>query len=502
MPATAEYFDVLIVGAGLSGIGAACRLAMKCPGKSLAILEARAASGGTWDLFRYPGVRSDSDMYTLGYAFRPWRKEQAIAGGKAILDYIRNTAAAAGIDGKIRYGCRVVEASWSCERGQWTVTVIHDGAKIQFTCAFLWWCSGYYSYERGYLPAFKDSDRFKGRFVHPQFWPETLDYEGQRVVVIGSGATAVTLIPAMAGKTRHITMLQRSPTYMFSMPAVAPLAKTLKRYLPASIAYRAVRWHKILFQSFTYWLITKTPHKSKKKLIKLVREKLPGEYDVDTHFTPNYPPWEQRLCLVPDDDLFDAISAGRASVVTDEIEAFVENGVRLKSGKMLEADIIVTATGLALQLLGGARLVVDGEPVDLGKQLTYKGVMVSGLPNMASTFGYLNASWTLRADLVSEYVCRLINFMDRKGAGVATPVLREKPQKTDIFADFSSGYIARAADILPKQGPRAPWRQPQNYLLEIWRLRFAPVGDEALHFTSAASGDQRRQHDENVVAPA
>lgn len=502
MAGTPEHFDVLIVGAGLSGIGAAVRLKQRCPDKSFAMLEGRAASGGTWDLFRYPGVRSDSDMYTLGYAFRPWRDAKAIAGGPSILDYLRRTAADYGVDEKIRFRCKVTDAAWSSETARWTVTAMHDGAPVQFTCGFLWMCSGYYRYEKGYTPQFKGKEHFEGRVVHPQQWPEDLDYAGKRVVVIGSGATAVTLIPAMADKARHITMLQRSPTFMFSMPAESPLALRLQRFLPRAAAYRLMRWQRILFQQITFALARIYKNKTKKKLIKLARERLPEEYDVDTHFTPSYFPWEQRLCLVPDDDLFDAIRSGRASVVTGEIDGFVENGVRLTSGETLEADIIVTATGLAFELFGGATLNVDGRPVETGETLTYKGVMLSGVPNMAMVFGYLNASWTLRSDLISDYVCRLINYMDRKGYAAATPVPPEGAVREPVLADFSSGYIRRAADILPKQGRRAPWRQPQNYLLEIWRLRFAPSAGKALRFSRAPAFNQSEEAERSLSVAA
>ncbi len=497
-----EHFDVLIVGAGLSGIGAAVHLQKRCPGKRYAILEGRAASGGTWDLFRYPGVRSDSDMYTLGYAFRPWRDKKAIADGPSILNYLRGVATDYGVDKKIRYRHLVTEASWSSQTARWTVTALHDGAPVLRTCNFLWMCSGYYCYDAGYTPDFADTDRYKGRIVHPQHWPEDLDYADKRVVVIGSGATAVTLIPAMADKTQHITMLQRSPTYMFSMPAESRIAKRLQRLLPTDLAYRLVRWERILFQLFSFAITRLMKKNSKQKLIRLMREQLPPDYDVETHFTPTYFPWEQRLCLTPDEDLFAAIRTGRASVVTDHIERFTEDGVRLTSGEELKADIIVTATGLAVEPLGGAALTVDGRRFEPGKAITYKGVMMSGAPNMASIFGYLNASWTLRSDLISEYVCRLLNYMDRRGYQSVTPVAPENIATSNIFEAFSSGYIVRVADKLPKQGPRAPWRQPQNYLLEIYRLRFAPVADRALAFDAAPSSAEPSGAEKPLTARA
>lgn len=485
MASPPEHFDVLIVGAGLSGIGAAVHLRRRCRGKSFAILEGRTASGGTWDLFRYPGVRSDSDMYTLGYAFQPWREAKAIADGPSILTYLRRTAAEYGVDAKIRYNCKVTDAAWSSEAARWTVTAMRDGAPVHFTCNFLWMCAGYYRYEEGHSPRFEGAERFRGRIVHPQKWPDGLDFADKRVVVIGSGATAVTLIPAMAAKTRHITMLQRSPTFMFPMPSESSLAIGLQRFLPRALAYRLMRWQRILFQQTVFLTSRLYRHKMKKKLIKLARERLPEGYDVDAHFTPTYFPWEQRLCLVPDDDLFAAIREGRASVATGEIDRFAEEGVRLKSGETIPADIIITATGLSLQLLGGATLTVDGRPIETGKTLTYKGLMMSGVPNMAWIFGYLNASWTLRSDLVSDYVCRLVNYMDRKGYAAATPIAPDSAVRRHALDEFSSGYIMRAADMLPKQGERAPWRQPQNYFLEVWRLRHAPVADRALRFDRA-----------------
>ena len=496
-----EHFDVLIIGAGLSGIGAAYHLQERCPDKTYAILEGRAQSGGTWDLFRYPGIRSDSDMYTLGYRFRPWRKAETIAGGPSILEYLRDTAAEYGIDKKIRYEHWITDVSWSSETATWTVTVMLDGAPQRYTCNFLWMCAGYYRYSAGYTPEFKGVERFKGRIIHPQLWPDDVNYEGKRVVVIGSGATAVTLIPSMADKTAHITMLQRSPTYMYAMSAESSLAKFLNFFLPRKFASALMRWQRIILQRYVFWLARTLPGRLKNKLIDMAREKLPEGYDVEKHFTPRYNPWEQRLCLVPDDDLFEAISSGRASVVTDEIETFTENGVALKSGDELEADIIITATGLVVESAGGANVVVDGQNVKVGDQLTYKGLMYEGVPNLVSVFGYSNSSWTLRADLISDYVCRLINHMGKHGIGQATPRNEDPDIKTEPFFDFSSGYVKRGEATLPKQGAYAPWRHPQNYFTDIFSLRFGKLEDGFMEFKEAPSA-RCSAHQERMANPA
>lgn len=502
MASPPEHFNVLIVGAGLSGIGAAVCLQQRCPGKSYAILEGRKASGGTWDLFRYPGVRSDSDMYTLGYAFRPWRDEKAIADGPAILDYVRAAAAEHGVDKKIRFNCNVTEAAWSTQEARWTVTADLDGAPARFTCNFLWMCSGYYRYDAGYTPDFAGVERFRGALVHPQKWPEDLDFNGKRVVVIGSGATAVTLVPALAERAGHVTMVQRSPSFIFSIPLIHPVARTLLRFLPAGVAYQITRWYAIAHQQFTYKMTRLYPNKSKKKLIKLAREKLPADYDVETHFTPSYFPWDQRVCLVPDDDLFNAVTSGRAEIVTDHIETFTEDGLRLKSGKTIQADIIVTATGLALQALGGANIAVDGRTVRTGETLTYKGLMFSDVPNLASVFGYTNASWTLRADLVSRYICRLLNYMDRRRLDICAPRNRDPDMPRRPYLSFTSGYVLRAESILPKQGGRAPWRHPQDYFLDMIRLRYAPVADGVLEFARAERRPGRLKEAERAVSVA
>ena len=475
-----EHFDVLIVGAGLSGIGAAWHLQDRCPAKSFVVLEGREASGGTWDLFRYPGVRSDSDMYTLGYRFRPWKEAKAIADGPSILKYIREVASDHGIDKKIRFQHRVVAATWSTPDARWTVEAERGEAKepVRFTCNFLWMCSGYYRTDDGYLPEFPGTDRFKGRVVHPQKWIDDIDYADKKVVVIGSGATAVTLVPAMADSgAAHVTMLQRSPTYMAVRPSQDPFATKARRHLPLGLAYMLTRWKNVLLGMFFYQMCMRRPDKVKGLLLGYVRQMLGPDYDVGTHFTPRYNPWDQRLCLVPDADFFRAIRRGKVSVVTDHIETFTETGLKLKSGAELEADMIVTATGLVLVPVGGARLVVDGQPVDLSKRFIYKGMMYSDVPNLASVFGYTNASWTLKADLVCEYVCRLLNHMDRHGYRQCTPHNGDPTLKEEPWVTFSSGYIQRALAHQPKQGSKRPWKLYQNYALDLLNLRFGRLRD-------------------------
>ena len=478
----AEHFDVLIVGAGLSGIGAAYHLQTDAPDRSYAILEGRDSIGGTWDLFRYPGIRSDSDMYTLGYRFRPWTDPKAIADGPSILKYVKDTAAEAGIDRHIRYGHQVKRAAWSSADAIWTVEAEQGGTVRTFTCNFLYLCSGYYNYARGYAPEFAGSADFGGTIVHPQFWPEDLDYSGKRVIVIGSGATAVTLVPEMAKQAAHVTMLQRSPTYVVSRPAEDGIANWLRSKLPAKTAYGITRWKNVLLGMFFFRMAKSRPAKVKERMIGMVRDHLGPDYDVATHFTPSYNPWDQRVCLVPDADLFDAIKRGSAEVVTGRIDRFDATGVRLEDGRHLDADVIVTATGLELQAFSGIEFAIDGTPHNLSDELIYRGMMLSGVPNFAFTFGYTNASWTLKADLVSGYVCRLLNTMRKRGAMQVTPVLDRAKVKADDFVDFSSGYIQRAQGILPKQGDRKPWRLNQNYALDIVALRYGSI-DDGLEFT-------------------
>jgi monooxygenase len=483
---SANHFDVVIVGAGLSGIGAARHLQMNSPGKTFAILEGRAAMGGTWDLFRYPGIRSDSDMYTLGYAFKPWKEAKAIADGPSILNYVRETARDFGIDQHIRYQHQVVKASWSSENACWTVEckVGPEGKTEKVICNFLFMCSGYYSYVEGYTPDFAGADQFAGRLVHPQKWPEDLDYSGKKVVVIGSGATAVTLVPEMSKTAAHVTMLQRSPTYIVARPDQDAIANFLRKVLPSKLAYSLTRWKTVLLGMYFFRMCRTAPDRVKALLLGGVRQALGPDYDVDKHFTPKYNPWDQRLCLVPNGDLFDAIKSGKASVVTDHIDSFTKTGIKLKSGVELEADVVVTATGLNLTVLGDMQIVVDGKPVDMSKTLNYRGMMYSDIPNLASSFGYTNASWTLKCDLTCEYVCRLINHMDKKGYGQATPRLRDPSVETEPWLDFSSGYVQRAMEKFPKQGTKAPWKLHQNYALDIVNLRYSALEDGTLEFAA------------------
>jgi monooxygenase len=479
-----EHVDVLIVGAGLSGIGAACQLREHVPTKSVAVLEAREASGGTWDLFKYPGIRSDSDMFTFGFGWRPWPGDRALADGPSILEYLRTVAEEYGVDELIRYRHKVLRSSWDSDTALWTVEVDTGsdtgGGPVTMTAGFLWGCSGYYHYEEPYAPVFPGADRFDGPVIHPQHWPEDLDHAGKRVVVIGSGATAVTLVPALAETAGHVTMLQRSPSYILSRPGRDRLATLLGR-LPAEVSYPVVRWANILLTVGTYQAAQRWPEKVKGVIRKGVAAQVPEDVDVDVHFKPRYDPWDQRLCFVPDGDLFRALRQGQASVVTDTIETFTPRGIRLVSGQELEADIIVTATGLQLLPFGGIELTVDGDPVDVSSTMAYKALMLSGVPNFVYTIGYTNASWTLKADLVSTYVVRLLRHMDRTGASSVVPV--RQPEVAEApFMDFQSGYVLRALDRLPKQGDRAPWRLKQNYLTDLRTIRRGEIDDGVLAF--------------------
>ncbi|HIL96642.1 MAG TPA: NAD(P)/FAD-dependent oxidoreductase [Pseudomonadales bacterium] len=479
-----NHFDVLIVGAGLSGIGAAYHLKEKCPGRTYAILEGRDAIGGTWDLFRYPGIRSDSDMHTLSYNFKPWEEEKSIADGPSIWKYVNETADENEIRQHIRFNHLVKDAKWSTEEARWTVEAESQGEFVQFTCNFLYMCSGYYNYDEGYTPEFDGINDFSGTLVHPQFWPEDLDYAGKRVIVIGSGATALTLVPAMSEDVASITMVQRSPTYVVSAPDKDKIANTLRKFLPAKLAYNITRFKNITLQGYMYNRTRVKPDKIKKLLLGMVRKELGDDYDVDTHFTPSYNPWDQRLCLVPNSDLFQAIRSGKATVVTDQIDRFTEKGLRLQSGEELEADIIITATGLNLKLLGGVTVSVDNESVDFPGTFSYKGMMYSDVPNLVQTFGYINASWTLRADLNAEYVCRLLNHMDKLGVRQCTPRLRGEDEHMTArpwIDDFSAGYMQRLMHLFPKQG-EGPWRNTQNYVLDKKVIRNAPLEDGALIF--------------------
>ena len=483
-PMPAEHFDVVIIGAGLSGIGAAYRLQTRCPGKTYALLEARASIGGTWDLFRYPGIRSDSDMFTLGYPFRPWKEAKAIADGPSILNYVRETAREYGIDRHIRLNHRVVSAAWSSADSRWHVTTINNDSTLEYTCSFLYGCTGYYRYDSGYEPAFPGVEQFRGRFVHPQHWPENLDYSRKRVVVIGSGATAVTLVPAMSHSAGHVTMLQRSPSYILTLPARDPIANFLRRLLPEHTAHGIVRWKNILISLGIFQLARRAPDFTRRLMKGAAAKNLPAGYDVNTHFNPRYNPWDQRLCLVPDSDLFKAITAGTASIATGEIDTFTTDGIRLKSGEELPADIVVSATGLQMLALGGVRLSVDGAPVDPGQSFIYKGVMLGNVPNFAFCVGYTNASWTLRADLSSLFVTRVLNYMQRRKYHIVVPdcdptVLDPKP-----LLDFNSGYVLRAIVDLPKQGSKAPWFIRQNYILDAITMKIGKIDDGVLHFAA------------------
>ncbi len=479
-----DHFDVLIVGAGLSGIGAAYHLQSKCPDHTYAILERRFDIGGTWDLFRYPGIRSDSDMHTLGFRFRPWTEGKAIADGPSILRYVKDTAREYGIDRRIRFGHRVRAAAWDSASATWTVEAQREdtGETVRFTCNFLFMCSGYYDYDEGYTPHFPGRERFQGRIVHPQKWTDDIEWAGKRVIVIGSGATAVTLVPALAETAEHVTMLQRSPSYFITMPRVDRIAEALRRHLPSGLAYGLTRWKNILVAVGFFQMSKRFPARIKKLLMDGVRKSLGPGFDVDTHFNPRYDPWDQRLCFVPDDDFFQAMKRGKASVVTEHIETFTERGIMLRSGEELEADLVVTATGLNVVFLGGMELTVDGRPIEVGNTLTYRALMFSGVPNLAVCFGYTNAPWTLKADLTAEFVCRVLAHMRRRGYRTCVPVL-DDPEITPIpYAGLTSGYIQRALDRLPKQGHKAPWRLRENYPLDLLSLRYGRVDDGVLRF--------------------
>ena len=484
-----EHFDVLVVGAGISGICAAYHLQTSCPDRTYAILEARDDIGGTWDLFRYPGIRSDSDMYTLGYSFKPWTNPKAIADGWSIVEYLRETANEYGIDRHIRFGHRVRRAAWSTAEACWTVDVDRDDRPevAHFTCNFLFMCSGYYDYAEGFTPEFPGTARFRGRIVHPQKWARDVDYAGKRVVVIGSGATAVTLVPEMAKEAAHVTMLQRSPTYIVSMPAEDVIANWLRRWLPSRLAYGLSRWKNVLLGMVFFRFCRRSPERARALITKWLTKELGPDYDVGTHFNPRYNPWEQRLCLVPDSDLFDALRRGRASVVTDQIETFTETGVKLHSGASLDADLIVTATGLNLLFLGGLEVTVDGAHVEFAKTFGYKGMMFSDVPNLALAIGYTNASWTLKAELICRYVCRLLNHMTAKGMRQCTPRLRGAHLEGAPFLDLTSGYIQRHIQKFPKQGSKIPWRLYQNYALDVLALQRGPVDDGVMEFANPAA---------------
>ena len=488
-----EHFDVVVVGAGISGIGAAYHLQTLSPDRSYVILEGRPQMGGTWDLFRYPGIRSDSDMYTLGYSFKPWTEAKAIADGPSILKYLKETASENHIDQHIRYSQHVKTASWSTADARWTVSVEGADGPVQYTCNFLFMCSGYYNYAQGHTPDFAGAGDFAGRIVHPQHWPSDLDYADKNVVVIGSGATAVTLVPEMAKTAKHVTMLQRSPTYVVSRPSEDGVANWLRAKLPAMTAYGITRWKNVLMGMFFFRLARRKPAKVKERMIGMVRDHLGPDYDVEKHFTPRYNPWDQRVCLVPDADLFDTIKAGAAEVVTDRIARFTPTGIALEGGAELPADVIVTATGLELQLLSDVAFSVDDAPIDLAQTFNYKGMMYSGVPNMASSFGYTNASWTLKADLTCAYVCRLLNTMTKRGLRQATPRISGEALQPEPFLDFSSGYVTRAMEKFPKQGDRKPWKLYQNYAKDLVTLKYGSVDTEMDFSNPVTAGAKARE---------
>ncbi len=481
-----EDIDVAVIGAGLSGIDAAYHLQQRCPDRSYVILEARGAMGGTWDLFRYPGIRSDSDMHTLGFPFRPWRGEKAIADGAAIRDYVEETARHFGIDRHIRLGHRVLGASWSSAEARWTVDYTVDGTPGRIRARVLHLASGYYDYDAGHTPQFPNAATFAGTWIHPQQWPQGFRPEGKRIVVIGSGATAVTLVPALVARGAEVTMLQRSPTYIVARPARDALADRLYRWLPARLAASAVRWKNIAYGIVTYRLARSRPERMRALIMKGTRHALPDMPDIERHFTPKYDPWDQRLCLVPDGDLFAALRSGQARIVTDTIASATRDGLLLGSGAELKADAIVAATGLTLKLFGGIALRLDGRAIDPATHLIYRGMMLEGVPNLVLAFGYTNASWTLKIDLVSRRLCRMLNHMRRKGYAVFEPARPAADVEPRPMLDFNSGYVNRAQAMLPKQGDRTPWRVRQNYLLDLWAFRFSRLKDGVLVFRHAS----------------
>lgn len=484
-----EHVDVVVVGAGISGIGAAYHLQTMSPDRSFVVLEARQDIGGTWDLFRYPGVRSDSDMYTLGYQFKPWTNAKSIADGPSIMEYLRETVREHRIDRHIRFGKRVTAASWSSGRGQWTVSIAdRHGDSSQMTCNFLFMCAGYYSYRSGYKAEIPGIESFSGTVVHPQFWPERLDYAGKRVAVIGSGATAMTIAPAMAREAAHVTMIQRSPTYVVARPDVDKIALLIRKLLPKKLAYRLIRLKNTTIQQLFYGRMRNHPDEAKQRLIDMIRERVGNSVDVDRHFTPSYNPWDQRLCLLPNGDFLDALKDGRASIVTDTIDGFDAHAIRLSSGQVIEADIVVTATGLQLVVLGEAQFDIDGKPIDFAETFTYKGLGFSGIPNLATSFGYINASWTLKSDLTCEYVCRLLNHMTKTGTQICTPTLRpadDSMPRRPWIDGFTPGYMLRDMHRFPSQGDKEPWLNPQNFKKDVELYRHATVDDGVMTFTKA-----------------
>ena len=487
MEGSQSHFNVVVVGAGISGIGAGYHLQKQCPNKSFVILEGRESFGGTWDLFRYPGIRSDSDMHTMGYRFKPWIDEKFIADGSSILNYLEETIDENNLGNKIRYQHKVLTSSWSSSTSKWTLEVknLTSGLTENFTCNFLMMCGGYYNYDEGYSPHFENQEQFNGLIIHPQKWPDNLDYKNKKVVVIGSGATAVTIIPAMADQVEHITMLQRSPTYFMSAPDKDMIGNYFKKIFPQKTAYFLTRWKNILMGNYFYKRCVNNPEKVKEMLINGVRAHLGEDYDIDTHFTPKYKPWDERLCFVPNADMFEAMKSGKASVVTDHIDQFTETGIKLKSGEELTADIIIKATGLNLQFLNGIDVKVDNSQINISEKLAYKGRMFNDIPNLACSFGYARASWTLGADLSSEYVCKLLNYMDKHGYDYCSPVIGKEVREEGTYLNLSSGYVKRAIDRMPKQGSREPWKGNQSYLSDVTELRWGSITNDDLHFKTA-----------------
>ena len=474
--------DVIVVGAGISGIAAGHNLKKSCPNKSFAILEGRESLGGTWDLFKYPGIRSDSDMHTLGYRFKPWIHDKSIADGPSILEYLNETVDENNLREDILLSHKVNSANWNSDTSIWELVIEHKDQLLDMTCNFLFLCGGYFSYSKPHMPSFNNQEKFEGQIIHPQFWNDQIDYKNKKIIVIGSGATAITLVPAIAKKAEHVVMLQRSPSYVISRPSEDAINKFLRKFLPIKVTYFLIRWKNILWQSYTFYLARKFPERIKQGILDLLKDELGTDYDIKKHFTPYYKPWDQRMCLVPDSDLFSAIKKNKASVVTDKIKEFESDGILLESGKKITTDIVVTATGIELNSLNDINVTIDKIKINPHERLTYKGMMLSGVPNFALSFGYVNASWTLRADLTCEYVCRLINLMDKKGVDCCAPIDDQSAYGDDNLIDFTSGYVQRGLRLMPKQGNKAPWKNYQNYIKDIFAVRLFSIKDSNLNF--------------------
>ncbi len=474
--------DVIVVGAGISGIAAGHNLKKSCPNKSFAILEGRESLGGTWDLFKYPGIRSDSDMHTLGYRFKPWIHDKSIADGPSILEYLNETVDENNLREDILLSHKVNSANWNSDTSIWELVIEHKDQLLDMTCNFLFLCGGYFSYSKPHMPSFNNQEKFEGQIIHPQFWNDQIDYKNKKIIVIGSGATAITLVPAIAKKAEHVVMLQRSPSYVISRPSEDAINKFLRKFLPIKVTYFLIRWKNILWQSYTFYLARKFPERIKQGILDLLKDELGTDYDIKKHFTPHYKPWDQRMCLVPDSDLFSAIKKNKASVVTDKIKEFESDGILLESGKKITTDIVVTATGIELNSLNDINVTIDKTKINPHERLTYKGMMLSGVPNFALSFGYVNASWTLRADLTCEYVCRLINLMDKKGVDCCAPIDDQSAYGDDNLIDFTSGYVQRGLRLMPKQGNKAPWKNYQNYIKDIFAVRLFSIKDSNLNF--------------------